>query len=168
MNTERAVRDEVLTVRDAVVDLLTRNNYVVQQNVEGVTHEKALELIGPGGSNLNWLLGHMTASRDVCTRLLEAEPAWDKDRGRLYGRGTASIKPENATRLEELISAHAEAGKRLSEALMAAGTESLTRPNPRNAGESVMDAIWFLVWHDTYHTGQTALYRRLAGLDGVF
>ncbi len=150
------------------MELLRRNDYVVAQNVKGISHEQALARIGPGGSNLSWLLGHMTASRDVCTRLLGAEPAWGKDRGRLYGRGSGAVGADDAEPLEQLISAHAEAGKRLSEALIAADTESLARPNPRNAGESVMDAIWFLVWHDTYHTGQTALYRRLAGLDGVF
>lgn len=168
MVSEQTSAEAVETIRVAMMDLLNRNDYVLQKNSEGLTHEHSLEKLDEGGSNLNWLLGHMTASRDVCTRLLGAEATWDKDHARKYGRGSEVPETGKAEPLEKLLAAVADSGERLRAALSEATMDQLTRPNPRNAGERVIDAIYFLVWHDTYHAGQTALYRRLAGLAGVF
>lgn len=168
MVTEQTSAEAVAALRSVLVDLLRRNDFVIEKNSEGLTHDQSLVRLGDEGSNLNWLLAHMTASRDVCTRLLSAEPVWDKEHARRYGRGSAVPSAADAEPLENLILAVKESGERLRRALQAASADELSLPNPRNAEERVVDAILFLVWHDTYHAGQTALYRRLAGLTGVF
>ncbi len=168
MVIEQKSVEAVAALRSVIIDLLRRNDYVIGKNAEGITHQKSLVRLGDDGSNLNWLLGHMTASRDVCTRLLGAEPVWEKEHARRYGRGSNVPAAADTEPFSDLLAAVTEAGERLREALNAASEEALSLPNPRNAEERVVDAIFFLVWHDTYHAGQTALYRRLAGFTGVF
>ncbi len=168
MISEQTSPEAVSTLRVVMTDLLRRNNYVLEKNCEGISHDKSLIRLGDDGSNFNWLLGHITASRDVCTRLLGAETQWPKDQGRRYGRGSGVVPPEEAEEFNGLLAHAIRSGERLQAALEAASNEELSLPNPRNADERVVDAIFFLIWHDTYHAGQTALYRRLAGLSGVF
>ena len=168
MVNEQKSAEAVAAIRSTLVDLLRRNDYVIARNADGMSHQDSLQQLADGGSNLNWLLGHMTASRDVCTRLLGAEPAWEKEHARQYGRGSSISDASDAEPLEELLAAVTDSGERLRQALTGASEDALSRPNPRNAEEHVLDAIFFLVWHDTYHAGQTALYRRLAGFTGVF
>lgn len=168
MVSEQQSAEAIAAVRATLMDLLRRNDFVISKNAEGLSHEDSLVRLGEGGSNLNWLLGHITASRDVCTKLLGAEPTFDKDRARRYGRGSDVAATSAAEPLADLLAAAADSGERLRQALQVASTDKLALPNPRDAGERLIDAIYFLVWHDTYHAGQTALYRRLAGFSGVF
>lgn len=168
MVSEQQSAEAVYAIRSALVDLLRRNDYVIENNAEGLSHEDSLKRLGEGGSNLNWLLGHITAGRGVCIKLLGAEPVFTSERARVYKRGSSIPAAADAEPLADLLSAATEAGDRLRQALEKASADQLSRPNPRDAGERVLDAIYFLVWHDTYHAGQTALYRRLAGLSGKF
>lgn len=157
----------ILQVRDATATQLERNDYVVSKNTEGLNHEQSLLRIGEDGSNLNWLIGHMTASRNNVIRLLEGEPTWDNEQITRYDRGSQVGAAEEAEQLSDLLAVLAQAGERLAQTIRAADADSLERPDPRNASQTVLDATNFLVWHDTYHAGQTALYRRLAGFSGV-
>ena len=167
MVSEQKSAEAVDAIRWTLIDLLRRNDYVISKNAEGLSHEDSLKQLSEGGSNLNWLLGHLTASRDVCTKLLGAEPTWEAERARIYGRGSSIPAVDEAEPFEDLLTAVSDSGERLRQALQDASTEALSLPNPRNAEERVLDAIFFLVWHDSYHAGQTALYRRLGGLGGV-
>jgi uncharacterized damage-inducible protein DinB len=54
----------------------------------------------------------------------------------------------------------------LTEALTAAVAEQLTELSGMR-GNSKLERLELPGWHDTYHTGQTAVYRRLAGLKGT-
>ncbi len=157
----------ILAVRDSTVALLKRNDYVVKRNTESLNQEQSLLRIGDGGSNLNWVIGHMTAARNSCLKLLGAEPLWDKAQSGRYDRGSQAADIVDAELLADLLEALFETGTRLKGALSTADAVTLERPNPRDATETVMDAAGFWIWHDTYHAGQTALYRRIAGLSGV-
>ncbi len=168
MVSEQTTPESVGAIRAALADLLRRNDYVVDRNTDGITTEQSLVRFTGGSSNLSWLLGHMTASRDACTRLLGAQPLWPLEHARRYGRGSEVPEDQAAEPIGTLRQAFHESGQLFRQALEAASEEQLSRPNPRNAEERIIDALFFLVWHDTYHAGQTALYRRQAGLGGVF
>lgn len=144
--------------------LLDRNLGVVERNIEGIDHERSLLRVTPEGSHLNWLLGHLVTSRDGMLRLLEAEPLWDRDTAAAYNRGSAAALAPAARPMEELREALRASQARLEAALEEVSVERLAQGG---GGRSVGDRIDFLVWHETYHTGQTALYRRLAGLEGA-
>lgn len=144
--------------------LLDRNLGVIERNIEGIDHARSLLRVTPEGSHLNWLLGHLITSRDGMLRLLDAESLWDRDAAAAYNRGSTAALAPAARPLEELRVALRASQELLEAALADAGHERLAQ---ETGGRSVGDRIDFLVWHETYHAGQTALYRRLAGLEGA-
>lgn len=148
----------------SLIRTLERNVSVIERNVAGIDHERSLLAVVPGGSHLNWLLGHLVASRDSILRSLDAEPIWDRETGTGYRRGSSPALAPEARPVEELIAALREAQRRLVDALERATEEDLLETQ---GDRTVGDWVEFLVWHETYHAGQTALYRRLAGLEGA-
>ncbi|UCH27416.1 MAG: hypothetical protein JSV66_07200, partial [Trueperaceae bacterium] len=52
------------------VNFLQRNLAVIKRHTEGIDHEQSLATLHAGGSHLNWLYGHLIASRDSMLRAL--------------------------------------------------------------------------------------------------
>lgn len=142
---------------------LQRNRGLVVRGVRDVPDEAALRPTREGGSHLNWLVGHLVFCRDEILRALGEEGVWAEDAKERYGWGSSPASPEEARPLEELAGALDATQERLDAALAAATPERLAAER----GRSTVGAwVAFMVWHDTYHTGQVALYRQLAGLPG--
>ena len=61
------------------------------QNVSGFGHEESLAQPKLGGNCLNWVVGHMVATRNLILDLLGQERVWDEKRFARYDRGSAPI-----------------------------------------------------------------------------
>src|SRR5262249_44395986 len=59
---------------------------IVKLNAGGLTHEESLVQPVPAGNCLNWVLGHLVATRSHLLRGLGDEPLWDDDDWRRYDR----------------------------------------------------------------------------------
>ena len=140
---------------------LDRNVGVIARNVEGIDLERSLLTAWPEGSHLNWLLGHLVTSRDGMLRLLGAEGVWDRDTATAYRRGSVPALAPAARPVEELLAALRKSQGLLEEVLDTTEEAALSA---ESGDRTVGERIEFLVWHETYHVGQTAIYRRLAGL----
>lgn len=143
---------------------LARNLSVIERNADGIDHERSLLTVVPDGSHLNWLLGHLIASRDSMLRTLGADALWDRDTGASYRRGSSPALAPEARPLDELLSELRQSQQLLEAALRSADEAKLAR---ESGDRTVGEWLEFLVWHESYHAGQTALYRRLAGLEGA-
>jgi len=143
---------------------LARNLGVIQRNTEGLSHQQSLLTVRPGGSHLNWLLGHLISSRDGMLRALDSETVWGPEARERYGRGSTPATPAEAQPFEELLSALERSQGLLTTALEQVSSEQL---QAQSGDRTVGQWLEFLVWHETYHVGQTALYRSLAGLAGT-
>lgn len=144
-----------------LIKQLERNFSVIKQNTEDLITEQTMTPFMEGGSTLNWLLGHLIVSRDGILRALNTDTVWDEAAREHYGFGTSATDAEKP--LDSLMADLASSQERVKTALNAASSEQLAAERPN--GSSVADYIDFLVWHDSYHTGQTVIYRRLAGLE---
>jgi hypothetical protein len=49
-------------------------SHVLEKNLEGVSHEESLINPQPGGSCLNWIVGHLTRSRNQALGLFGQKP----------------------------------------------------------------------------------------------
>ena len=148
----------------AIVRTLKRNLSVIERNVDGIDQERSLLAVVPGGSHLNWLLGHLVAARDRMLHSLAADPVWEDDTAAAYRRGSSPTLAPEARPVEELLDALRDGQQRLERALDDATEQQLDAPH----GQGTVGAwVEFLAWHESYHAGQTALYRRLAGLEGA-
>ncbi len=149
---------------DMIAYYFNLNHRVLHMQIDGLSHEDSL-LVPPFRSNcLNWVLGHIIASRSTALTLLGEEPVWSDEEKAAYDRESEPITPETAYPLEKLTADLDTSQERLGAALESASPEELAQivgGKDRSLGERLA----FLYWHEAYHTGQTELLRQLAGMD---
>lgn len=147
--------------RAALADTLTRNYRMVAQLAAGVPEDAALRPLVPGGSHMNWLVGHLVANRDEMLRTMGRDPVRAEADDEAFGYGSDAAGA--ATRpLTEQLRDYDLANPPLQQAV-AELTPGLLASS---AGKrSVQERLAFLAWHETYHLGQLMLYRRAAGLE---
>jgi uncharacterized damage-inducible protein DinB len=145
---------------------LERNVQVVRKNTAGISQEDSLLPVADGSSHLNWLVGHLVSSRDSMLKVLGSETTWDDEQRRKYGRGSQLPAEADVEPLDALLASLDRSQELLERAFSTATPEDLEQPSGMQ-DRNKLEWLGFLGWHDTYHTGQTALYRRLAGLEGT-
>jgi len=136
------------------------------RNLEGLTHEESLVEPRPGGNSINWVLGHITASRNRILPLLGQAQVWSREQMVLYsGRDEAGWSAERALHLDVIKTDLARSQQMLMRALDDVTDASLAVPT--ESGQPLRDALGFSHFHESYHGGQIALLRRLLGHPGV-
>ncbi len=146
------------------------NLFALQKNLEGITHAESLIQPQPSGNCLNWVLGHILATREVIYDLLKEPALWSKEEVAKYERGSAPVgEKDDVLSLEKMVSDLAISQERLmaglsrlSEADLNVGIEDQRIP-AKTTGEKLL----LLQFHEAYHTGQIGLLRRIIGKEGV-
>lgn len=146
-----------------------RNTQILKMQAAGLTHADSLVQLPFRSNCLNWIIGHIVASRGQVLKLLGQEPALPPEVAARYLRESDPITPESpdAMALEQLMSALYLSQDRIAAGLASATPEDLARqetPFGRRT-ESVGYWLLFLYFHDSYHTGQTEILRQAAGKD---
>lgn len=157
------------TSTDALNMLFGINYSVLKKNLAGVTHEESLIQPQGGGNCLNWVLGHIVATRDNAVQLLNQEPVWSKEIAATYQRGSDPIGDgSNAQPLEKIVADLERSQDRLVAGLSTVSEPSLSAPSPdKSIAETVGEMLFVLQFHEAYHAGQTGLLRRMAGHEGA-
>jgi uncharacterized damage-inducible protein DinB len=152
----------------ALLQLLYKTSHaIINHNVKGISHEESLIQPEPGGNCLNWVLGHIVASRNSIFRLLRNEPIWTADQASVYERGAPPLRGADTARpLPEILADLNHSQERLM-ARLATVTEAEMAAPSGMMDESVGGMIAFLQFHESYHAGQTGLLRRLIGREGA-
>lgn len=144
--------------------LLRYNQFVMDKNTAGVTHEESLCGPNGGGNCMNWILGHIVATRNATLSLLGAEPIWDKDVADRYQRGSSPMtKDLNALSIDELKEAATRSHDRIRDALESASDDVFARKAKPDGDDTVGDSLIGLHFHEAYHAGQLGLLRSMLG-----
>lgn len=149
-----------------LIQAFERNVNIVKMQSKDLTHADSLIQPSFGGNCLNWVLGHLAENRDHILELL-GEPPQIGALGTRYKRGSERMTaPDDSTlRLEEILAWLDRAQEHIATALgrmdEAALAREITTSNNRTA--TIGQRVFFLYFHETYHVGQTELYRQLAG-----
>lgn len=161
-------RDGAAATREMALSQLQMCQYVVRANVGDATHAESIRTFAPLDNSLNWILGHLVATRSSFLAGLGAEPVWSKDEARAYAqhappmRDAASAKP-----LAEIWRAYDLAQARLLAAIAELTDDQLKEKAPpelTGTPEGTIAAMLATLGvHDAYHSGQTGVYRRLLG-----
>lgn len=156
--------------RSTLTHLFRVNLYTVRTNTEGVTHEDSLVAPDPGGSPLNWVLGHMVTARELVLATLGQASVLTEEEQRVYARGS-TFDAEAALPFSRLQKALVHAQRGIDAGLEAVSDEVMAQPIPEGETyppgfETVADKLAFLHFHEAYHCGQIALLRRLSGREG--
>jgi uncharacterized damage-inducible protein DinB len=138
---------------------------IFTQHAEGIAHSESCSAPPGGGNSLNWVLGHIVASRNDVLEVLGESPIWTETEAAPYARGSAgTLGPADARPLPEILAALER-----SHAVIRARLEPMTavefeRPSGK---ETVGSRLAFLQFHESYHAGQVGLLRRMLGREGV-
>jgi uncharacterized damage-inducible protein DinB len=136
------------------------------RNLEGITHEESLIEPRPHGNSLNWVLGHIVATRNRLLPMIGVEPFWPREQAFLYsGREEAQWSLARAFHLDAIKTDLARSQQLLLGAFDNLPASALTTPT--NAGTPLGEVLGFFHFHESYHGGQIALLRRLIGRPGV-
>jgi uncharacterized damage-inducible protein DinB len=117
---------------------------------------------------MNWVLGHIAETRNSLLKTLGEKPILTEKECACYGHGSEPVRADGqgAIKLERLLSLLEQSQERLVVALPRLTAEDLARRVKDHRGEVALgNRLFFLYFHETYHTGQTELLRQLAGTD---
>lgn len=147
-------------------EAFARNLSVIKMQTQDLTHEDSLIQPSFGGNCLNWVLGHIAENRDVILKLVGASATMDEASAR-YKRGSEPMQHAEPTTLplEEILAWLARSQASLASAFAqmddAAWAREITVGSNRTM--TLGQRVFFLYFHETYHVGQTELFRQLAG-----
>jgi len=148
-----------------LAEAFARNATLVNMQSAGLTQEDSLRQQPVRGNCLNWVLGHIAINRDQVLEVL-GEPPLMGEAGTRYKRESEPLTAgdEGILPLDDLLSRIAQAQERITAALsqMDEATFAHQAPGGRRS-RTVGQALFFLYFHESYHVGQTELFRQLAG-----
>jgi uncharacterized damage-inducible protein DinB len=147
-------------------------NHIVELNTRDISHEESLIAPPQGGSCLNQVLGHLTRTRNMALRGMGQKPPYSMEEFDPYDDRTGvSFSRDKALPFDELRRRYQSLQEPLVKAIGGMSAEALAAPPQRKMtgapDETVGSQLATLVFHESYHVGQTGLLRRMAGKPGV-
>jgi len=159
------------TLTQTLVHQLGLTHWVVTKTVDGISDDEALRQAAPDANNLNWVLGHIVASRNGMIQLAGGQEVLPEDVAANYRRHSEPITADNAVDVATLMEVYNRAQEILIEALPALDKKTLATKAPgsptKNPDESIGSLLSLLVFHESYHCGQLGILRKAIGHDGV-
>jgi len=146
--------------------LYDRSLIALQRNTAGFTHEESL-IAPPAGNCANWVLGHILQNRIYTLSRLGEQPVWSEADGAGYERGTTTFDVSKARDFGGMLKDLEVSQERLRAGLARLAVEDLAKKDPPDARLTLGETLFFLAYHEGYHTGQIGLLRRMAGKPGA-
>jgi uncharacterized damage-inducible protein DinB len=136
-----------------VKSFFERNHFVVTGNLTDISHEESLQTSTNGSSSINWVLGHIVRYRLRTLKLL-GHPRPDEEVYKaLYDYNTVP-NGEIALPIEQLKLLYEDTQKQLTDLI-----------DKLDEGLDTEDKIVFMAYHETMHSGQLGILRRILGKD---
>ena len=156
----------------AIMTLFGFTHGVFRQNTAEVTHEESLRQPQPGGNCINWVGGHLAATRQGMLQMLGHAPTWTEDEMAFYRRGSSPVTTGvGAMRWERIAEDFDATQPLLMAGLAKLSPEDLAAPLPADRNpfklDSLAEQMAVFNFHESYHVGQLGLLRRLVGKAGA-
>ena len=144
---------------DLYIKMLETNLQRIIKDIGDLTQEQSLITRVPGGSNANWLVGHLIHYRCEILRASGNEAPWGPEMSTRYGYGSTAPQRDQAESFKKLIEIF-----KSTQALVSQALKGLTESDIDKAlSEEDGHRLEFLVLqHETLHSGQAVLYQRVA------
>jgi hypothetical protein len=157
----------MITATDLIA-ALERNLGIVKSQTQGLTHADSLLQMPFRGNCLNWVVGHLVSNRNTMLHFLGEKAILSEAQAKRYGYGSQPVcgDGEDILTLERLLALLEQSQKSLAARLQTMKAEDLEREVQSFLGTTTLgQLLFFLYWHESYHTGQTEPLRQLAGKD---
>lgn len=153
-----------MLIKKLILKPYETNNYAIDIQTKGLTHEESLMQLPFRGNCLNWVVGHVIASRDSVLKRIGAEPIWSDETGARYqydSEPIVSADDPGIISFDDMRKALKTGLERLNAAVEAMDEAQLLEAN--EDGQTLAEWISFMGWHGGYHSGQTEYLRQLTG-----
>ena len=162
------IKTKPMIESQTLLDAANRNYGVILRQVAGLNHEDSLLQLPFRGNCLNWVIGHITQSRNKMLKIVGEAPVWTDEQIARYDRESAPVVDgSDAMHFEQMLADLKQTHERFIEKLGRMSQDELNLPAPQVIKGipdwSTGEFLNFLLWHETYHTGQTEILRQLAG-----
>jgi len=149
-----------------LIPLFERTYWIIKQQTKGLTHADSVLQLPFRGNSMNWVLGHIMASRNIVLAVLGESPALEAAQADRYQRDSEPVThADDAVSFETVLAAVDDSQKRIIAALEKATVEDFAAIHNDEHNFTVGDRLAFSHWHETYHVGQLEILRQLAGTD---
>jgi len=155
----------VITATD-LIGALERNLGIIKAQTQGLSHADSLLQLPFRGNCLNWVLGHIAANRNTMLRFLGEEAILSEAHVKRYDFNSEPVCGDagDTLTLEQLLMVLEQGQSALTTRLQKMTIEELAREVQSFLGTTTLgQLIFYLYWHESYHTGQTEALRQLAG-----
>ena len=143
-----------------------RDIWVIEQQVNGLSHQESLLQLPFRSNCFNWVLGHIVVHRDKALQALGFDPTLNDNQTQIYKRGSDPIlDQESAVPLAILLKALKDSHNTLLAELAEISNKKLDAHWDQENKISLGEHLIFLQWHEAYHIGQLEILRQLAGKD---
>lgn len=157
----------MITATD-LIDALERNLNIVKSQTQGLSHADSLLQLPFRGNCMNWVLGHIAATRNTMLQFLGEEAVLSEAHAKRYGYGSEPVcgNGGDILTLEQLLTVLEQSQKAITTSLQKINAEELAREVQSFLGTTTLgQLVFFMYWHESYHVGQTEALRQLAGKD---
>jgi uncharacterized damage-inducible protein DinB len=146
-----------------LTNVLTFNDDMLAVALTDMTDDLARRRLREGGPSIAWIVGHMLHHRNqIAAAIGCAAPAVG-----LYRFADTATDGRDYPVVDELRTAWADFSARLVPAVNALSDDELAGPSPialPHGEQTLLDALRFVVWHETLHLGQLSMLRSQHGL----
>lgn len=153
-------------VLSSMKGMLQTNDFLIQKAFDGVSNEHIAQRPNEKTNSLIFILGHLTNYRCQTCKLLGENMTFPH--GDLFNRGTSYDNSVEFPEFPKLLEEWKNVSTRLINAIDNAGDDILLKEIPQKypfGDQNILGALTFMVYHETYHIGQTALIRKYHGYD---
>lgn len=157
----------MITATD-LIGALERNLGILKDQTRGLTHADSVLQLPFRGNCMNWVLGHIADNRNTMLQVLGQEPVLSEAHCKRYGYGSEPVCDDagDILTLEQLLTVLEQSQEAIVANLQKMNAEEWAREVQSFLGTTALgQLVFFLYWHETYHTGQTEALRQLAGKD---
>jgi uncharacterized damage-inducible protein DinB len=143
-------------------------NIAFKMNMKGISD--ADSLLAPSGNSINWIVGHLLATRNSICKLLNCDPIMTPEQCEPYSRGSDAGNTDDFIPLKDLMKLFKQSQQTILDQIAELTDEQLTTPIPtdnENKPDTLANQLLFFNFHEAYHVGQIGMMRRLIGKEGA-
>lgn len=154
----------------SLIEVAERNLGVIRRQIDGLDHTASLLQLPFRGNCMNWVLGHLTQSRNQMLGYLGKPTYWAKEQMDRYQRGSEPILEDgdDVIPFEQIIADYNAIHEIIVDRLKSMSPDDLAvaiKPFERMDADSIGEWMRFSLWHETYHVGQLEILRQLTGVN---
>lgn len=145
-------------------------SFVLERNIAELSNEDSLVSPQKAGNCLNWVVGHITRSRNMALSVLGQKPLYPMEDFRAYS-GEERFTREAALPFDEVKRRFKALQEPLMKTVNGMSADAMATPAPfsptGNPDETIGSLLAAFAFHEAYHVGQTGILRRVVGKEGA-